>query len=332
MREILTSLLLCAQNIFLSRSLYYTEGVKVGSCKQIFFETMRVNTKDLLIEAKRDGYAVGAFNTVNLETTHGILLAARDMRSPVIVQITEKTMEYAGGRGIVRLVENLADCYYPDVPVAIHLDHGKSFEIIQHSVDIGFQSVMYDGSRKKFEDNLEATRKVVEYCHERGVVVQVELGNVPYMGEVEIFSDSDWDRYMTDPQQAKLFVETTQADILAVAIGNAHGFTRERSEADYERLEAIAQAVSVPLVLHGASDWEDGKVLEVIQRGISCLNVDTNIRMAFVHALAQMFQAEHSLSYDLRDMLSKARDAVQKEVSRKMELFGSAGRIHKKTE
>jgi len=291
---------------------------------------MRVNAKDLLIEARRGGYAVGAFNTVNMETTHGILLAAREAHSPVIVQITEKTMEYGGGRGILRLVENLADCYYPDVPVAIHLDHGKSFEIVQHAVDIGFTSVMYDGSRKKFEDNLEATKKVVEYCHERGVSVQAELGNVPYMGEVDILNDSDWDRYMTDPQHAKVFIETTQADTLAVAIGNAHGFTRERSEADYERLENISQSISVPLVLHGASDWEDGKVLEAIQRGVSCLNVDTNIRIAFMHAIAQMCQSEHSISYDIREVLSKARDAVQKEVARKMELFGSVGRSTQK--
>ncbi|HLN18914.1 MAG TPA: class II fructose-bisphosphate aldolase, partial [Patescibacteria group bacterium] len=127
--------------------------------------------KEILEKARVGGYAVGAFNTVNLETTRAIIEAAQEMRSPVIVQITEKTMEYAGGRMIYHLVKNDAEFYAPEIPIGIHLDHGKSFEIIQRAVQIGFTSVMYDGSRKKFVDNLDITKKVVDFCHDKGVNV-----------------------------------------------------------------------------------------------------------------------------------------------------------------
>jgi ketose-bisphosphate aldolase len=245
---------------------------------------MITSVKEILDKAKAEGYAVGAFNTVNLETTRAIIEAAQEMRSPVIVQITEKTMEYAGGRMIFNLVKNDVEFYAPEIPVGIHLDHGKSFEIVQRAVAIGFPSVMYDGSRKKYADNLEITKKVVDFCHDKGVCVQAELGNVPYLGEAGV-GEVDWDKYMTDPGQAASFVESTGIDALAVAIGNAHDFFRERDEPDYDRLEMIHKNVDLPLVLHGASDWEGERVSEVIQRGVCCFNVDTAVRLAFINNL-----------------------------------------------
>ena len=188
---------------------------------------MITSVKEILAKAYQEGYAVGAFNTVNLETTRAIIEGAKEMRSPVIIQITEKTMEYSGGRLIFNLVKNDAEFYAPEIPVGIHLDHGKSFEIIQRAAAIGFTSVMYDGSRKKYEDNLEITKKVADFCHEKGVSVQAELGNVPYLGEIQV-GEVDWEKHMTDPGQAKKFVEETGVDALAVAIGNAHGFFKER--------------------------------------------------------------------------------------------------------
>lgn len=285
---------------------------------------MIVDVKEMLMKAKAGGYAVGAFNTVNLETTRGILEAALETKSPVVVQMTEKTLDYAGGRAIYHLVREIAECYMSDIPVGIHLDHGKSFEIVQRVVEIGFMSAMYDGSRHKYADNLAITKKVVKFCHAKGVAVQAELGNVPYLGELSM-QEIDWNEYMTDPDQAKEFVEQTGIDVLAVAIGNAHGFFRERSTPDYARLEAIAKKTDVPLVLHGASDWENGRVKEVIQKGISCFNVDTSIRLSFIGQLRQSL--ENSDETDLRKLLGASKDAVKKTVIEKMGFFGCIGKV-----
>lgn len=285
---------------------------------------MITNVKDLLMKARDGGYAVGAFNTVNLETTRGILEAAHELSSPVIIQVTEKTLDYAGGRAIFQLIRDMAEFYFPQLPVGIHLDHGKSFEIVQRVVEIGFFSVMYDGSRKPYSDNVSITQKVVEFCHSKGVSVQAELGNVPYMGEISM-QEIDWSRYMTDPDEAGRFVQETGIDVLAVAIGNAHGFFPERPTPDFDRLDAIVQRVNIPLVLHGASDWENGRVQEVIKRGVSCFNVDTNTRLAFINQLERSL-AEGDQT-DLRKLLGTAKDAVKAAVRHKIELFGSANKV-----
>jgi len=286
---------------------------------------MITSVKEILDRARAGGYAVGAFNTVNLETTRAIIEAAQELRSPVIVQITEKTMDYSGGRMIYHVVKNDAEFYAPEIPVGIHLDHGKSFEIIQRAVAIGFPSVMYDGSRKKYADNLEITKKVVEYCHERDVAVQGELGSVPYLGEVDM-GNVNWDKYMTDPGQAAAFVLETGVDTLAVAIGNAHNFFKERSIPDFDRLDMIRKNVDVPLVLHGASDWENGKVEEAVKRGISCFNVDTATRLAFVNNLINVVKNQGDVSFDIRNLLGDAREAVKDVVKRKIKMYGSDGK------
>lgn len=287
---------------------------------------MITSVKEILQKAKEGGYAVGAFNTLNLETTRAIVEAAVEMRSPVIIQVTEKTMEYAGGRGIFHLVKNDAEFYAPNIPIGIHLDHGKSFEIIQRAVEIGFSSVMYDGSRKDYADNLAITKKVVDFCHEKGVNVQAELGSVPYLGEVEM-GETDWNKYMTDPGQAEEFVKKTGVDALAVAIGNAHGFVKERKEPDFARLEMINKALGLPLILHGASDWENGRVAEVIKNGVACFNIDTSLRMAFINNLLNALRERDASSYDPRKLLGDARDAVKHTVREKIKIFGSDGRI-----
>jgi len=286
---------------------------------------MITSVKEILTDAQKGGYAVGAFNTTNLETTRAIVDAAKEMNSPVIIQVTEKTLEYAGGRAIFQLIKNCAEFYAPEIPVGIHLDHGKSLEIIERCAEIGFPSVMYDGSRKIFEDNLVVTKKVVEFCHKKGMCVQGELGSVPYIGETGM-GDIEWDKYMTDPDQAADFVCQTGIDALAVAIGNAHGFFKERTVPDYERLEAIHKKVSVPLILHGASDWENGKVKEVIARGICCFNVDTAIRLAFVNNLVKSVGERGDLAFDVRKLLGGAREAVKNTVKEKISYFGSAGK------
>ncbi|HPN96477.1 MAG TPA: class II fructose-bisphosphate aldolase [Candidatus Moranbacteria bacterium] len=287
---------------------------------------MITNVKDILAKAKEGGYAVGAFNTVNLETTRAIVEAAQEMRSPIIIQITEKTMEYAGGRLIYHLIKNDVEFYAPEIPVGIHLDHGKSFEIIQRAVAIGLPSVMYDGSRKKYADNLEITKKVVDFCHEKGVCVQGELGSVPYLGEIES-GEVDWEKYMTDPGQAASFVKETGIDALAVAIGNAHDFFKEKDVPDYARLDMIHKNCNVPLILHGASDWENGRVAEVIKRGVCCFNVDTATRLAFINNLINSVRNQGNVSFDIRKLLGEAREAVRDVVKKKIKIFGSDGKI-----
>lgn len=287
---------------------------------------MITSVKEILTKAKNGGYAVGAFNTVNLETTQAIIEAAQEMRSPIIVQITEKTMEYAGGRGIFHIVKNNAEFYAPEIPVGINLDHGKSFEIIQRASEIGFTSVMYDGSHKEYADNLEMTKKIVHFCHKKGIEVQAELGNVPYFGEIEM-EEVKWEEYMTDPGQAEEFVKKTQVDFLAVAIGNAHGFFRERKEPDYARLEMINKLTNIPLILHGASDWDNGRVAEVIQRGIVCFNVDTAIRLSFINNLVNAVKNQNNVSFDIRKLLGDARESVKKTVKERIKIFGSDGKV-----
>lgn len=286
---------------------------------------MLVKTIDILKKAQEGGYAVGAFNVVNLETTQGILEAAREMESPIIIQITEKSMDYAGGRMIFEIVKKMVECYCPKIPVGIHLDHGKSMEIVQRAAEIGFSSVMYDGSRKEFVDNVRITKSVVDYCREKGIAVQGELGNVPYLSEQKT-GEINWDEYMTDPDQAKDFVEKTGIDALAVAIGNAHDFFKERETPDWERLEKIRSLVDVPIILHGASDWDDGKATEAVKRGVSCFNVDTNTRLAFTNTLSELFKTD-SAGLDPRKYLGLAREAIKESVKKKIELFGSAGKI-----
>jgi len=215
-------------------------------------------------------------------------------------------MDYAGGRQIFNIVKTMAELYAPEIPIGIHLDHGKSFDICKTCVEIGFNSVMIDGSRKKLRDNITITKNVVEYCHEKGIDVQGELGSVPYIGEMEA-GEVNWDNYMTKPEEAAEFVQQTGIDTLAVAIDNAHGFVKERSEPDYARLEEIRKIVSIPLVLHGASDWEDGRVKEVIARGICCFNVDTATRVAFVNSIIKTVKGKDEISFDIRKILGDAQ-------------------------
>lgn len=284
---------------------------------------MLVDVKTLLEKARAGKYAVGAFNTVNLETTRAIIEVAKELSAPVIVQVTEKTFDYAGGRAIFHLIKNIAEFYAAGVPVGIHLDHGKSFEVVERAMDIGFTSVMYDGSRKEYVDNVMMTKKIVEIAHKRGIVVQAELGNVPYLGEMQM-ENIDWGKFMTDPDQALQFVKETGIDTLAVAIGNAHGFFRERHEPDYERLEMIAKRVAIPLVLHGASDWNSGRVKEVVNRGISCFNIDTALRLAFIGGLREALHAEEET--DLRKVLIQAKEYTKETIKEKILAFGSAGK------
>lgn len=285
---------------------------------------MITSTKKILTEAQEHGYAVGAFNTVNLETTWAILEAAAEKRSPVIVQMTEKTFQYGGGHVMYHLVKNIADFYFPDIPLAIHLDHGRNLAVVREALAIGFKSVMMDASTFSYDENQDMTATIVREAHAKGAVVQGELGNVPYKGEIADMEHIDWDAFMTDPAQADAYVQATGVDTLAVGIGNAHGSFPERPEPDFDRLTAIRERINTPLVLHGASDWKIEAVTRAISQGITCFNVDTATKTAFITTLRETLPTNEVV--DIRKLLMPAREAFREAVKVKMDLFGSAGK------
>jgi len=285
---------------------------------------MIISAKKILIEAQENGYAVGAFNTVNLETTWAILEAAAEKHSPVIIQMTEKTFQYGGGHAMYHLVKNIADFYFPDIPLAIHLDHGRNLAVVREALAIGFKSVMMDASTLPYEENMEATATIVSEARAKGATVQGELGNVPYKGEVSDIEHMDWDKYMTNPAQADAYVRTTGVDTLAVGIGNAHGSFPERPTPDFDRLKAIRERIKLPLVLHGASDWEGEKVATAIGLGVACFNVETATKTAFITTLRASLPTNDAV--DIRKILMPAREAFREAVKAKMDLFGSTGK------
>lgn len=286
---------------------------------------MIISAKKILTEAQENGYAVGAFNTVNLETTWAILEAAAEKRSPLVIQMTEKTFQYGGGHAMYQLVKNIADFYFPDIPLAIHLDHGRNMAVVREALAIGFKSVMMDASTLSYEENQEMTATIVREAHTKGAAVQGELGNVPYKGEIADMEHIDWDKFMTNPAQADAYVRTTGIDTLAVGIGNAHGSFPERPEPDFDRLVAIRERIKIPLVLHGASDWKAEAVREAVKHGVACFNVETATKTAFITTLRETLPMNEAV--DIRKILMPAREAFREAVKAKMDLFGSAGKV-----
>lgn len=280
---------------------------------------MKSKTLEILKNCMKNGRAVGAFNTSNMEITQAIILAAEKLKNPCIVQITASTMEYSFDT-IGDLVKSNIEKLSNSAQIGFHLDHGHSLHDIIKAIDLGVDSVMIDASRMILEENITITKKVVEYAHSRGVAVQAELGKVPYLGRESL--DIDWEDVMTDPDEAKKMVEETGIDALAVAIGNAHGFFREKNEPDWERLEKIKKNLpKTPLILHGASDWVNGRVVKAIKRGICAFNIDTDTRVAFCGEICNITGGEHCEVNDPRKILGSARHKAQKVIEKKIKMF-----------
>jgi len=280
---------------------------------------MLASVKDILQEAKNKGYAIGAFNTSNMEVTQAIIRAAIKKNSPIIIQATAKTLDYAGDKVIIQMINAIIEQESASIPIGFHLDHGRDFDTCVRAVELGMKSVMIDASRNELRENMTITKRVVEYAHPKGVMVQAELGKVAYLAEME--SNPDWDKLMTDPLEAKWLIEETGADALAVSIGNAHGFAREKEVPDWDRLEEIHKLIpDTPLILHGASDWGREKIREAVKRGVVCCNIDTDLKIAFNTVVCQLTKDRCGFT-DPRDLLGQARDAVQKVVEEKIEMF-----------
>jgi len=275
-----------------------------------------VTTKEMMLTAQANHYAVGAFNVENMEMAQAVIAAAEEMNAPVIVQTTPGTLKYADARVFAGMVSRMARD--AKVPVALHLDHGSSFELAQTCVQEGYTSVMIDGSLLPFEGNVTLSRSVVEMA--QGLPVEAELGKV---GGKE--DDHEADAAYTDPEEAARFVKETGVFSFAPAIGTAHGVYKAEPKLDLDRLSAIRAAVDSPLVLHGTSGVPAEQVRECIRRGICKVNYATELRVIFSDAVKK-YLAENPDAYDPKKYGAAGRAAVKQRVCELIELLGSKGK------
>jgi len=302
---------------------------------------MLVTNKDLMSQAAQKRYAVGAFNISNLENLLAVVEAATEEKSPVIVAVTPSSINYAGLAYIANMVKTAAESVR--APMSLHLDHGKDLKVASKCIDAGFTSIMIDGSHLEFDENIALTKKVVDLAHSKGVSVEAELGRLAGVEELII---KEKEAVLTDPESAKEFVERTSVDALAVAIGTSHGAYKFKGEPrlDFERLKLIHKKINTLLVLHGASsvpshiiekavkygaDLSGAKGIpeEHIQRaislGITKINIDTDLRLAFTGAVRE-FLVNSPEIFDPRKILDSAKEAMKDVVKAKMRLFKSS--------
>ena len=305
-----------------------------------------VTTKGMFEKSMKEGFAIGAFNINNMEIIQGIVDAAQKQNSPVILQASSGAIKYARIKYLMKMVEAAVE--ETNIPIAIHLDHGPDFETCKMCIDNGFTSVMIDGSKYSFEENVALTKKVVDYAHERGVVVEAELGQLA--GIEDDVNVSEEDAKYTDPDQAKEFVERTGCDSLAIAIGTSHGAYKFKGEARL-RMDILKQVKekipNTPIVLHGASTVipelvetcnsyggdipgakgvPDEILHEASLSGVSKINVDTDLRLAFTGEIRKAL-AENPSAFDPRKYLTPAREKITEVVEHKIrDVFGSSNK------
>lgn len=306
-----------------------------------------VTTKEMFEKSMKEGYAIGAFNVNNMEIIQGIVDAAAEQKSPVILQASSSAIKYAKINYLMKMVEAAVE-EHPEIPMAIHLDHGPDFETCKMCVDNGFTSVMFDGSKYDFEENIRLTKEVVDYAHAHGVVVEAELGKLAGIEDDVNVAASD--AMYTDPEQAEEFVRRTGVDSLAIAIGTSHGAYKFKGEAKlrFDILKQIKERIpNTPIVLHGASTVipelvnmcneyggnipgakgvPDEILHEASVSGVSKINVDTDLRLAMTAGIRKVFVEDPS-AFDPRKYLTPARELVKQTVAHKMkDVFGSANK------
>ena len=279
-----------------------------------------VTTKELMLDAQKNHYAIGAFNAENMEMVQAIIAAAEELRAPVIVQTTPGTLKYASPAMFYANVA--AAAAEATVPVVMHLDHGSSFELAMKAFRAGYTSIMIDGSHSVFEENIAITKSVVAACHSAGVPVEAELGKV---GGKEDDLDGGMGNGYTDPAEAAEFVERTGVDSLAVAIGTAHGVYKGTPKLDVDRLSEIRKVVSIPLVLHGTSGVPDDAVRECIARGMCKVNYATDLRIAFSAGLKE-YLAKDPDAFDPKKYCALGRQKVKEYVMSRIRVCGSEGK------
>ncbi|MFA6423396.1 MAG: class II fructose-bisphosphate aldolase [Patescibacteria group bacterium] len=271
---------------------------------------------EILKDAKDNNFAIGAFNTFDLESTEAIIQAAENEKSPVIIQISEKTIEYAGLEEIYTIIKELSE--KSSISVVINLDHGKDEEVVRKCIDLGFASVMFDGSRLTYEENVKLTKELADYAHSKNVEIEAELGSVGAHGEdLETVKAS-----YTDPDQALDFVQKTGIDALAIGCGTAHGLPLENEKINFDVIKNVADKVSVPLVLHGSSNIPDEDIKLAISAGISKINIDTELRQSFTDGIKESLK-ENSNQIDPRAYLGEAKQELKEKVQEKIRLFSN---------
>lgn len=306
---------------------------------------MLVSGSEILLKAHKEGYGVGAFNFVNFEMLNAIFNAALEANSPIIVQASEGAIKYMGIDMAIGLVQILSK-RYPQIPVALNLDHGTSFESCKKAIDAGFTSVMIDASHHPFEENITLTKEVVQYAHSKGVSVEAELGRL--MGIEDNISVDEKDAVLVNPDEAEEFVKETKVDYLAPAIGTSHGAFKFKGEPklDFARLQEVKRRTNIPLVLHGASaipqyvreaflatggDLKGSKgvpfefLQEAVKGGINKVNIDTDLRIAFMAEVRRVAN-EDPTQFDLRKFFTPGMQAMQKVMVERMQVLGSAGK------
>ena len=270
---------------------------------------MLVTSKELLLDAQKRGYAVGAFNVENMEMVMAVLAAAEETGSPVIMQTTPGTLKYAGLDFYYANIRTAAE--RTKIPVVCHLDHGNSFELACAAFRAGYTSIMIDGSKKPFEENIALTKSVTDVC---------KVG-----GKEDDLDNGEGENPYTDPDQAKEFVARTQVDSLAVGVGTSHGVYKGVPKVNVDVLSAIREAVPIPLVLHGTSGVPDEQVRDCVSRGICKVNYATDLRIAFMNGV-KAHMASHPEDYDPKKYGVPGMEEVKKYVMQKMEVVGSVGR------
>ena len=305
-----------------------------------------VTTKDMFEKSMKEHFAIGAFNVNNMEIVQGIMEAAAEQNSPVILQASSSAIKYARVPYLKKMIEAALEEH--DIPVVLHLDHGPDFETCKMCIDNGFTSVMIDGSKYDFEENVALTKKVVDYAHSHGVVVEAELGKLAGIEDDVNVSASD--AMYTDPEQAKEFVERTGCDSLAIAIGTSHGAYKFKGEAKlrFDILAKVKELIpNTPIVLHGASTVipefveqcnkyggnipgakgvPDEMLHEASLSGVSKINVDTDLRLAMTGAIREVFTEDPSV-FDPRKYLGAARTQIKDIVEHKIrDVFGSSNK------
>ena len=305
-----------------------------------------VTTKEMFEKSMKEGFAIGAFNVNNMEIIQAIVDAASEENSPVILQASSSAIKYARPVYLKKMVEAAVE--ETNIPIVLHLDHGPDFETCKECIDAGFTSVMIDGSKYDFEENVALTKKVVDYAHERGVVVEAELGKLAGIEDDVNVAASD--AMYTDPEQAREFVERTGCDSLAIAIGTSHGAYKFKGEAKlrFDILAKVKELIpNTPIVLHGASTVipelvemcnkyganipgakgvPDEILHEASISGVSKINVDTDLRLAMTGAIRKEF-SENPAVFDPRKYLGPARDLIKQTVQHKIrDVFGSSNK------
>lgn len=282
---------------------------------------MLTSTQELLETARRNGYAIGAFNIYNLEGVKAVVQAAEAVNSPAMLQLHPSALKY-GQSPLVALCLEAART--ATVPISVHLDHSTSVTDIQNALQAGMRSIMADGSPLPYEENLAFTREMTSLAHEYGAIVEAEIGRIS--GTEDGLTIAEKEAKMTDPQQAVEFVRMTRVDALAVTIGNVHGEYKNPPQLDFPRLEQIRRSLSIPLVLHGASGLPAAMIGRSIQLGVCKFNVNTEVRQAYLQTLKEGLCAAEGR--DLLELTGDGIAAMQQVITDKLTLFGSAGKAH----